>query len=84
MLAIRLAERAVMAAELGDQPVLLLDDALAELDPGRQRRLLEAQGEAQVLATATAVPSLERSVRQFRVEAGLITEDVWSPRFGIS
>jgi DNA replication and repair protein RecF len=73
MLAIRLGERDVMAQELDEPPVLLLDDALAELDEGRQRRMLEIEGEAQVLATATTVPQLARPVRELRVEAGTVS-----------
>jgi DNA replication and repair protein RecF len=82
MLALRLAERAVMAAELGARPVLLLDDALAELDPVRQRRVLAIDDGAQVLATATALPEGERPWRHWRVEAGRITEDAWSRPYG--
>jgi len=80
MLAVRLAERDVMAAELGARPVLLLDDALAELDPERQRRVLEADGEGQVLATATALPDVATPVRAVAVRAGTLAEGAWSPR----
>lgn len=73
MLAIRLAERAVMAAELGASPVLMLDDALAELDPGRQRRVLEIGGDSQVLATATATPAAVAGVRVVEVNAGTVS-----------
>jgi DNA replication and repair protein RecF len=76
-LALRLAERAVMAAEIGSSPVLLLDDALAELDPERQRRVLEAEDGAQVLASATGVPP-HGPVRVLVVEAGTVTESEWS------
>ncbi|MDR7522393.1 MAG: DNA replication and repair protein RecF [Armatimonadota bacterium] len=78
MLAVRLAERAVMAAEMGIRPVLLLDDALAELDPERQRRFLELQNEGQTLVTATTLPPLARSVQAFRVQAGTLLEGEWS------
>jgi DNA replication and repair protein RecF len=81
MLAVRLAERAVMTAERGESPVLLLDDALGELDADRQRRLLEIEEEAQVLVTATAIPAGGRGVHVCRVEAGTVTEEAWSPRF---
>ena len=38
----------------GEPPLLLLDDVLAELDPGRQQLLLEAVGEGhQCLVSAT-------------------------------
>lgn len=84
MLAVRMAERAVMAAEIGESPLTLLDDALAELDPGRQRRMLEVDDDAQVLATATAFPATARAVRVFAVEAGTVREAAWSPRFETS
>ncbi|MDR7418449.1 MAG: DNA replication and repair protein RecF [Armatimonadota bacterium] len=80
MLALRMAERAVMAEELGTAPVLLLDDALAELDPERQCRVLGLGDEAQVLVTATARPEIDRPVRCLRIEAGTVTEDAWSRR----
>lgn len=84
MLAVRLAERAVMAAELGESPVLLLDDALAELDPDRQRRVLGLEGDAQVLLTAPAIAAAGREAHLCRVEAGTVTESAWSPRFETS
>jgi DNA replication and repair protein RecF len=84
MLAVRLAERAVMAAECGGSPVLLLDDALAELDPQRQRRVLESGTETQVIVTATALPETETDVRCLRIEAGTVTGEAWSRRSGIS
>jgi DNA replication and repair protein RecF len=71
MLAVRLAERAVMAGEMGASPVLLLDDALAELDPDRQRRVLEVDGASQVLVTATASPAAA-GVRVLEVKAGTV------------
>ncbi len=84
MLALRLAERAVMAEELGAPPVLLLDDALAELDPQRQRRLLEMGDEAQVLLTATELPdigSMKCVLTRVAVDAGRLDEGAWSRRF---
>lgn len=80
-LAIRLAEREVMEAEFGEPPVLLLDDALAELDPSRQRRVLELGVEGQILLTATVLPQAGQPVQSFRVEGGVVIpeEDQWSP-----
>jgi DNA replication and repair protein RecF len=75
MLALRLAERDVMAAEVGGPPVLLLDDALAELDDGRQARVLQAGGDAQVLLTATALPvTAVGPLHVYAVGGGTITE----------
>jgi DNA replication and repair protein RecF len=81
MLAVRLGEREVMAGELNEPPVLLLDDALAELDDERQRRVLESDAETQVLATATHLPQVRRPVRAYQIEAGAILGQTWSPRF---
>ena len=74
MLALRLAERDVMGADLGGPPVLLLDDALAELDDDRQQRVLRVDGEAQVLLTATTLPASVGAVRVCSVLGGTITE----------
>jgi len=53
-LALRLAELEVVRAELGEDPVLLLDDVVAELDRERAQRLLRSlEGGPQVLVTAT-------------------------------
>jgi DNA replication and repair protein RecF len=84
MLAVRMAERDVMAADLGGSPLVLLDDALAEMDPERQRRTLQVDDDAQVLATATALPKTARAVRVLAVEAGTVREAAWSPRFETS
>lgn len=80
MLAVRLAERGVMAAEMGESPVLLLDDALSELDQDRQRRILGLAEEGQVLLTSTALPQAARPVRVLAVEAGAVAEAAWSSR----
>lgn len=40
----------------GENPILLLDEVLSELDERRQKRLLEALPQTQTLLTCTAVP----------------------------
>jgi DNA replication and repair protein RecF len=54
-LGLKLAEVALMQRYTGERPVLLLDDVMSELDPGRRRYLqqLVAEQEQQVLLTAT-------------------------------
>lgn len=42
VLALKLAELQLIEEVVGEPPILLLDDVLAELDPHRQRQLLEA------------------------------------------
>lgn len=54
ILALKMAETDWVSAETGDQPVLLLDDVLAELDSQRRRLLLEHVRHApQALITTT-------------------------------
>lgn len=57
-LTLRLAEATPVAAAVGSPPVVLLDDALSELDPGVQERVMEyVSGIGQVFLT-TAEASL--------------------------
>jgi DNA replication and repair protein RecF len=54
VLALKLGELELVGQVVGAPPLLVLDDVLAELDPGRQRLLLEAVGEGhQCLVSAT-------------------------------
>ena len=57
-LSMRLAELNVMHDELGEWPVLMLDDVMSELDPGRRRRLLEHLKGIQTLVTCTDADDL--------------------------
>jgi len=84
MLAVRLAEREVMAGEVGGAPLLLLDDVLAELDHARQRRVLELSGDGQVLLTATELPPDAPRTTVLTVETGRIQGATWSPQYEIS
>lgn len=84
MLAIRLAEREVMSGEVGGPPVLLLDDALAELDHVRQRRVLDLSGTGQVLLTATELPPDAPRVCAVAVEAGTLRGGTWLPQYETS
>ena len=50
-ISLKLAQRALMAREFGEEPVLLLDDVLSELDPGRQDFVLNQITQGQVFIT---------------------------------
>ncbi len=76
-LALKLAEVALMQHQVGEMPVLLLDDVLSELDRRRGQYLLGAIGEAQqVLVTATSVegfgPAFVEQAQVWQVEAGTV------------
>jgi DNA replication and repair protein RecF len=59
VLALLLAEAALLAERRGDGPLLLLDDVLSELDPQRRRVLFErVAGGGQALITATTADAL--------------------------
>ena len=62
VLALKLAELELVGEVVGQPPLLLLDDVLAELDPRRQLLLLEAVGEGhQCLVSATHLGAFEGS-----------------------
>jgi DNA replication and repair protein RecF len=87
VLALKLTELKCLTAKLQEPPVLLLDDVMAELDPDRQRLLVEhIHPESQVFITTTHPTSswqtlLEREPDQnadhglaaFTVEHGCLT-----------
>ena len=50
-ISLKLAQRELMAKQSGEMPVLLLDDVLSELDPGRQDFVLNKIREGQVFIT---------------------------------
>ncbi len=60
VLALKLAELKLIEEVVGESPLLLLDDVLAELDPNRQNQLLEAiQDRFQTLITTTHLGSFD-------------------------
>ncbi|MCX5999254.1 MAG: DNA replication and repair protein RecF, partial [Chloroflexi bacterium] len=77
VISLKLAEAQYMHAEVGDAPVLLLDDVFSELDQARRKHLLEAiTGFQQVLVTAVDLdwfpaPFLAEAVK-LRVREGTI------------
>ncbi|KPV42512.1 DNA replication/repair protein RecF [Alicyclobacillus ferrooxydans] len=77
-LSIRLAEIDFIYQEVGDYPVLLLDDVLSELDDHRQTNLVISMHErVQTIITTTSLAPfhgmLEGQMRLFQVHSGIIT-----------
>jgi DNA replication and repair protein RecF len=76
-LALRLAEIDFIYGEIGEYPVLLLDDVLSELDDARQRNLvLSMSQKVQTILTTTSLFQLENELqsrsRLFYVSSGII------------
>ncbi|XTZ12309.1 MAG: DNA replication/repair protein RecF [cyanobacterium endosymbiont of Rhopalodia inflata] len=77
VLSLKLSELQLIEEVIGEPPLLLLDDVLAELDPNRQNQLLEAiQGRFQTLITTTYLHSFNaqwlQSSQILKVKAGKI------------
>jgi DNA replication and repair protein RecF len=77
VLSLKLAELHYLAEVTGEQPVLLLDDVMSELDPARRERLLASlQPGPQALITAADLHDLPRSILEraavFRVQEGTV------------
>jgi DNA replication and repair protein RecF len=72
-LALKLAELELITYDKGDQPVLLLDDVLSELDEARRDALREVIGRhEQVLLTTAEQPGLPAAA-SYLVHAGSLT-----------
>jgi DNA replication and repair protein RecF len=80
VLALKLAEVRHIASRAGVLPVLLLDDVLSELDPGRRRDLIAGVAAAglQTLITSSEplLDTLPPGTRRFEVAAGRVTAAV--------
>jgi DNA replication and repair protein RecF len=79
VLALKLAELQLIEAVIGEPPLLLLDDVLAELDLDRQNQLLDAiQDRFQTLITTTHLGSFDaqwlESSQILYVEAGQLVQ----------
>lgn len=61
-LSLKLSEMELHYAQSGEYPVLLLDDVLSELDPYRQRKLIERSKKYQTVITCTHLPAEIQSV----------------------
>ncbi|HHY83278.1 MAG TPA: DNA replication/repair protein RecF [Clostridiales bacterium] len=74
VLSLKLSELEFMFKETGEYPLLLLDDAMSELDTGRQEMLMEYIGKVQTFITLTDMNHLpvlkDRSKRVYRIYSG--------------
>ena len=73
-ISLKLAQRELMAREFGEQPVLLLDDVLSELDPGRQDFVLNQIVSGQVFITCCEPGRFTKLGRTLEIHAGNLAE----------
>jgi DNA replication and repair protein RecF len=70
VLALKLAELGIITQDIGERPVLLLDDVMSELDADRRRCLLESIEQAQVFVTCTDANHVVADIREANTHAG--------------
>ena len=71
-ISLKLAERDLFAADTGELPVLLLDDVLSELDPGRQDFVLNRIQTGQVFITCCELETVTEVGKTIRIFDGRI------------
>ncbi len=76
-LALKLAQLELMKQDIGESPVLLLDDVMSELDPARQKQLLSfLEGLQSIVTTTHLLPEMKVSGAEvFKVASGTVTQE---------
>ena len=71
-ISLKLAQRELARRELGEEPILLLDDVLSELDPGRQDFVLNQITSGQVFITCCEPGRFTRLGQTIQISKGRI------------
>lgn len=71
-ISVKLAERELMKRDSGEEPLLLLDDVLSELDAGRQDFVLNQLKSGQVFITCCETDRLTKLGQVLQIEKGTI------------
>ena len=76
-ISLKLSEREIARGDDGEEPVLLLDDVLSELDRGRQDFILNELRSGQVFITCCETEKVTAAGKTYKVQSGkLIPEDI--------
>ncbi len=76
-LSLKLGQLNLMKKDIGESPILLLDDVMSELDPFRQKHLLEHLNDMQTIITTTHLVGELANVKNasvYEVKSGTITK----------
>ncbi len=73
-ISLKLAQRELMRRELGEEPLLLLDDVLSELDPRRQDFVLNQISGGQVFITCCEPGRITEAGKTITIESGSIAD----------
>ena len=71
-LVVKLSLMEVIREEIGEYPILLLDDVLSELDAGRQERLLNMTTKYQTFISCTAIPNTTLTYNKKEIQNGKV------------
>ena len=72
-LTLKLCELKIVTEEIGETPILLLDDFMSELDENRRRSFLENLNDSQVIITCTdKIEIQKKNIKSFYVENGVV------------
>ena len=74
-ISLKLAQRELMKRECGQEPLLLLDDVLSELDAGRQDFVLNQIVKGQVFITCCEPGRITKLGKTMEIEGGSIKEE---------
>ena len=74
-ISLKLAQRELMGREWGEEPVLLLDDVLSELDPGRQDFVLNQIVSGQVFITCCEPGRFTKLGKTIEISKGNLIEN---------
>ena len=72
-ISLKLAQRELMGNQWGEEPVLLLDDVLSELDPGRQDFVLNQISTGQVFITCCEEGRFTKLGKTISIKNGSVT-----------
>ena len=71
-LVVKLSLMEVIKEEIGEYPILLLDDVLSELDSDRQDRLLNMTTKYQTFISCTSIPNTNLNYNKIEVKNGKV------------
>lgn len=72
-LTLKLCELKIVTEEIGETPILLLDDFMSELDENRRKSFLENLNDSQVIITCTdKIEIQKKNIKSFYVENGVV------------
>ena len=74
-ISLKLAQRELMRRESGEEPILLLDDVLSELDPSRQDFVLNQITSGQVFITCCEPGRFTKLGKTVEIENGQLAND---------